>query len=103
MPYLGVSVIRPEFVCIPDANETVSTMTLEEIKRAAAELAPEDRHELAEYLISSAIEPESTALQGEILEAWLDEAERRVEALELGQVRGIPGDQAMREIFGSHK
>jgi len=76
-------------------------MTLEQLKLAADELTPDERDELAEYLISSHDGAQQSEIDGEILEAWPPELERRRAELENGTSKSQPGDEAMREIFGN--
>jgi putative addiction module component (TIGR02574 family) len=55
------------------------------------ELPPEDRLRVAERIYESIPEDE-------IMNAWLDEAERRKAAWDAGLVTGIDGDEVIREL-----
>lgn len=70
------------------------TALLEKIEREAKELSREDRERLATDLMAG-LEREPLP---EIDQAWIDEAERRYDELISGRVKGIPADEAMREI-----
>jgi len=70
------------------------TALLEKIERQAKQLSREDRERLATDLLTG-LEREPLS---EIDQAWLDVAERRYEELVSGRVKGIPADEAMREI-----
>lgn len=62
---------------------------LEDIEAAALQLAPTERAHLAERLLASLDEDD------EILAAWVEEAERRADALDRGEVEAIDVDQAI--------
>ena len=60
-----------------------------EIESRALELPPKERARLAQRLIAS-LDPESDR---DAEQAWLKEAERRLDKLECGKVAGIPAEQ----------
>jgi putative addiction module component (TIGR02574 family) len=60
----------------------------------AMKLSPKARAKLAERLLLSLDAPE----EGDVMEAWLDEAERRLEAYANGKVSAIPATQVFREV-----
>jgi putative addiction module component (TIGR02574 family) len=64
---------------------------LEEIEAAALQLAPTDRAHLAERLLASLDDND------EILAAWVDEAERRADAFDRGEIEGIEVDEAIAQ------
>jgi putative addiction module component (TIGR02574 family) len=64
-----------------------------EIESKALQLPPEERARLAQRLISSLdLESDRDAEQ-----AWLEEAERRLDELEAGKVAGIPAEQVLEK------
>ena len=66
-------------------------MKIDQLESLLLQLPEHDRARLAERLI------ESLDSEGDIEEAWYDEAERRLAQLESGQVRAVPAD----EVFAS--
>lgn len=64
---------------------------LEEIEAAALQLAPTDRARLVERLLASLDDND------EILAAWVDEAERRAEAFDRGEIEGIDLDESIAQ------
>ena len=64
---------------------------LEDIEAAALQLASGDRAKLAERLLISLEEDD------EILTAWVEEAERRGEARERGEMEAIDFDEAIAQ------
>ena len=69
-------------------------MTLEELENQAMQLPPSERERLAARLLHS-IEGEE---RNEVEQAWVEEAERRLDELLNGQVKGIPAAQVMEDI-----
>lgn len=65
---------------------------LEEIEAAALQLAPTDRAHLAERLLASLEEDD------EILAAWVDEAERRADAFEHGELAAIDFNESLARL-----
>lgn len=68
--------------------------TYDEIFGAALSLPPGLRAMLAEHLLKSL----DSVQQAEIDAIWAEEAERRVQAVEQGQVMPIPGEQVFQEL-----
>lgn len=64
---------------------------LEDIEAAALQLASSDRAKLAERLLISREEDD------EILAAWVEEAERRGDAYERGEMEAIDFDEAIAQ------
>lgn len=67
-------------------------MTIERIESEALSLAPAERARLAQRLIAS------LDANGTLEAAWYDEAERRLEAMESGQLSEIPADEVLTEL-----
>jgi Putative addiction module component len=65
---------------------------LEDIEAAALQLAPSERAHLAERMLVSLEEDD------EILAAWVEEAERRGEAFERGEMGAIDFDESMARL-----
>ena len=65
---------------------------LEDIEAAALQLAPTERARLAERLLVSLDEDD------EILAAWVEEAERRGEAYERGEMEAIDFDESIARL-----
>lgn len=59
----------------------------------ALRLPPKERARLAERLIASLDEEAEPGVE----EAWIEEAERRLDALESGEVSASPAEQAMEK------
>ncbi len=68
--------------------------TYDEIFGAALSLPPGLRAMLAEHLLKSL----DSIKQAEIDALWAEEAEKRVQAIEQGQVTLIPGEQMFRSL-----
>ena len=68
--------------------------TAEKLKPMLAALTPEERVEIAEYLLSL---DEEGAL-GELDDEYIDEINRRVADFEAGKTVGIPGDEVIRRM-----
>lgn len=66
--------------------------SLEDIEAAALQLAPSDRAHLAERLLVSLDEDD------EILAAWVEEAERRADAYERGEMGAIDFDESIARL-----
>ena len=64
---------------------------LEEIEAAALQLAPTERAHLAERLLVSLEEDD------EILAAWVEEAERRADAFDRGEIEPVDFDDAIAQ------
>jgi putative addiction module component (TIGR02574 family) len=65
--------------------------SLEDIEAAALQLAPSERAHLAERLLVSLDEDD------EILAAWVDEAERRADAFDRGEIETVDFDEAIAQ------
>jgi hypothetical protein len=65
--------------------------SLEDIKAAALQLAPSERAHLAERLLVSLDEDD------EILAAWVDEAARRADAFDRGEIETVDFDEAIAQ------
>ena len=65
-----------------------------EIVKEARQLPYGERAELIERLIADT----AKSIDPKIEKAWGDEAMRRLEEMESGKVKGIPGEQVMAEI-----
>ena len=65
---------------------------LEDIEAAALQLAPGERAKLAERLLISLEEDD------EILAAWVEEAERRGDAYERGEMEAIDFDESVARL-----
>lgn len=72
-------------------GERKPRMTIDEIEAAALELPEDDRDELIERL--SARRPPREAIR----QAWLDEAERRMELVRAGKMRLIDADEVLAD------
>jgi hypothetical protein len=68
--------------------------TVDELLEQAMSLPAEARARLADLLVESL----DTDVPGPIGHVWLREAKRRRDELRNGQVRSIPGEQALREV-----
>jgi putative addiction module component (TIGR02574 family) len=60
--------------------------------QAALALPPENRAVLAETLLDSLTAEDQAAID----RAWIEEAERRLQALAEGKIKATPGDEMMR-------
>jgi len=65
---------------------------LEDIEAAALQLAPADRAHLAERLLVSLDEDD------EIMAAWVEEAERRADAFDRGEIGTIDFDESLARL-----
>ncbi len=65
---------------------------LEDIEAAALQLAPAERAKLAERLLASLDEND------EILAAWVEEAERRGDAFDRGEMEAIDFDESIARL-----
>ena len=69
------------------------TLTLEELKDAAANLPSPQRADLAHFLLQS-LEPEESGWA----ESWRSELDRRMEEMNSGKVTGIPAEEVMARL-----
>jgi len=70
------------------------TETAEKLKSQLAQLAGEDRAELAYFLIRSLDEEPETGVQA----AWEAELEQRWQEMESGKVAGAPAEEVFAEL-----
>lgn len=70
----------------------MTNSALEDIEAAALQLAPAERAHLAERLLVSLEEDD------EILAAWVEEAERRGDAYDRGEMEAIDFDESMARL-----
>jgi putative addiction module component (TIGR02574 family) len=68
-------------------------MNVIDLESEVLKLAPKDRARLAQRLLESL----DTLSEPEIEALWLDEAERRDQALDTDPSRAIPADEVLRE------
>jgi putative addiction module component (TIGR02574 family) len=69
-------------------------MNLQEIRKQALELTPQERQALVEDLLLSLDEPSPAELHA----LWEKEISRRVEELRSGKVKGIPWEEVQEEM-----
>jgi putative addiction module component (TIGR02574 family) len=69
--------------------------TLEEIRVDASQLTAEERGALADSLWESLLTPEELEIQ----QAWIDEAERRIDEIRAGKAKTIPWEDVRRELI----
>jgi hypothetical protein len=72
-------------------GERKPKMTIEQIEAVALELPEDDREELITRLAAS------RTPRPEVRQAWLDEAERRMELVRAGKMRLIDADEALAD------
>jgi putative addiction module component (TIGR02574 family) len=73
------------------------TVTDEEIERMALALEPQSRAQLVSKLWESLDDMPCPELSDE----WKEEISRRCHEIDQGKARMIPGEQVMREAYGS--
>jgi putative addiction module component (TIGR02574 family) len=66
--------------------------TIKSIAADALQLSVEDRLALAEQIVMS------VPADPEIEKAWEEEIQRRIRAYDSGEIKGVPGPQALRAI-----
>jgi putative addiction module component (TIGR02574 family) len=66
----------------------------ERLKSELAELTPEDRAELARFLVQSLDDEDLLSIE----EAWDEVLKRRAEEIESGRVAGEPAENVLREL-----
>lgn len=76
-------------------------MTVEQIEAEVLKLPEQARVELLERLVRSLTE--TSAMEPAVAEAWTQEAVRRDEEMEAGQVAGIPAEQVLEELKNKAK
>jgi putative addiction module component (TIGR02574 family) len=79
-----------------EAEATVMNSILDDWKAQLGTLSPDQRAELAHFLLSS-LEPEDEGAES----AWDAEASRRVSEIRAGEARGRPVEQLLAEL-GDH-
>jgi putative addiction module component (TIGR02574 family) len=67
---------------------------MEALFQAALALPPDQRAALAEQLLDSLAAKDQAAIDA----AWVEEAERRLQALDQGKVKTIPGEEVLRSL-----
>jgi len=68
--------------------------TYEEVREEALKLSIEERSWLADVMWESTLDEEQRAIQQE----WIEEAERRLDELRSGKVKGIPWEEVMERL-----
>lgn len=68
-------------------------MTVADLEARILELAPKERARLAQRILESL----ESLSQSEIEALWLEEADRRDQALDADPSRAIPGEEVLRE------
>ena len=71
------------------------TSSIAELESQALQLSPQDRVSLADRLLAS------VSADGEVDEAWSQEAERRLAELENGTVAAVPLEAAIARARGA--
>lgn len=69
-------------------------MSFEEVKSQVLSLKLEERAALAQVLLETIAEPSKE----EIAALWVEEAQRRLEAVRQGKMRVIPGEEARKRV-----
>lgn len=72
----------------------MDTKTYDDIFSAALSLSPSSKVMLAEHLLKS-LDNEN---QEEIDKAWVEEAEKRIEEIEKGEIQTISKEQVFKEL-----
>jgi len=68
--------------------------TYEDIRDDALKLSIEERSWLADEMWETTLDEEQRSIQQE----WIEEAERRLEELRSGKVKGIPWEEVMERL-----
>jgi putative addiction module component (TIGR02574 family) len=76
-------------------------MTVEQIEAEVLKLPEQARVELLSRLMRSLAD--TSALEPDVAEAWLQEAIRRDEEMESGAVAGIPAEEVLAELRNKGK
>ena len=69
------------------------SLTMQELKDAAAGLSASERAALAHYLLRS-LEPEEAGWA----EAWQEELDRRMDEIRAGKVTGVPAEEVLARL-----
>ena len=72
-------------------GERKPTMTIDQIEAVALELPEEDREELVARLAAS------RTRDPDVRQAWLDEAERRMQVVRAGKMRLMDADEVLAD------
>jgi putative addiction module component (TIGR02574 family) len=80
-------------------EESSNRDLFEELLRRSLELSPGDRAMLADLLMQSLAAND----QNETDEAWADEIERRIKAIDEGRVELIPGEEVLARLRSRFK
>ena len=67
---------------------------LDELEQKAAQLSPEERAQLALFLIRS-LEPSE---EGDVEESWRIEAEKRWAEIRSGEAKTVPGPEVLADV-----
>ena len=73
------------------SGERKPTMTIDQIEAVALELPEDDREELIARLTAN------RTRNADVRQAWLDEAERRMQLVRTGQMRLMDADEALAD------
>lgn len=68
-------------------------MSTDSITAAALAMSPVARAKLAEQLLESLEQPDRKDIDA----SWAEEVERRIDAVDRGEVKTVPADQALRD------
>ncbi len=69
-------------------------MTLEEVRAEALKLSPEDQARLVDELVAEL----HGQLDPRIAEEWYEEADRRMQAFDRGDVQSVPAAEVIRDL-----
>jgi Putative addiction module component len=73
------------------SGERKPTMTIDQIEAVALELPEDDREELIARLSAN------RTRNADVRQAWLDEAERRMQRVRAGEMRLVDADEALAD------
>lgn len=73
----------------------MSTALLEKLEHEVTELDRDEKVILAQKLLENAMNQEETEQE----KAWYDEAERRIAAIESGEMKTYPGPEAIDKLI----
>jgi putative addiction module component (TIGR02574 family) len=76
-------------------------MSLEQIEAEVLKLPEQARVELLDRLMRSLVE--TSAMEPAVAEAWMEEAVRRDEELELGHAAGLPAEEVFEALRNKGK
>jgi putative addiction module component (TIGR02574 family) len=72
---------------------------IQSIRKAALAMSHEERAELADTLLASLNDEESAKIE----EAWIEECERRWDAIKRGEIGTVDGDVILRKLERGEK